>query len=456
MSGLYKTYFKPVLLIGDLLVLNACFWCIYTILMPATPEFYPAYLIYIVSFNLLFLLNAFLNEIYHIPRRQKKRTPILNLLKALLLSILIIELSISLMGYHEFPRSFFLWFYGSLLFLLGGWRYLVLISLRYYRLSGYNYRKIVIAGYTREAIDLANYFDHHPEFGYRFFGFFDNDIDNPHVKGGMNSLINYVQSEDIDEIYCCATKCDNDLTTKLMALREDVKVQWIPEMDFANRNMRMEFVGGVPVLSQPKLPANNIVMRFVKRSFDIVFSLFVIVFILSWLLPVLAILIKLDSRGNVFFKQKRTGLNNKPFLCYKLRTMKPENQYNRQRQAKKDDERITRVGRILRRTNLDEIPQFFNVLLGHMSIVGPRPHMVEHTHHYSRLIDQFMVRHIVKPGITGLSQVKGFRGETSNPILMKSRIKEDIYYMFNWSFLLDLKIILLTVLNMIKGEENAY
>ncbi len=125
-------------------------------------------------------------------------------------------------------------------------------------------------------------------------------------------------------------------------------------------------------------------------------------------------------------------------------------------QATKEDDRITPIGHFLRKTNLDEIPQFINVLLGHMSIVGPRPHMVEHTEHYSKMIDQFMVRHIVKPGITGLSQVKGFRGETINPILMESRIKEDIYYMMHWSFLLDLKIILLTVLNMIKGEENAY
>ena len=273
--------------------------------------------------------------------------------------------------------------------------------------------------------------------------------------GECQDDIVFIEAEEIDEVYCCATKCNNELTTRLMSLEDKVKVQWIPELDFVNRNMRMDFLGSVPVLTQHQLPANNTLMRFVKRSFDIVFSLFVIVFILSWLIPILAIIIKLDSKGPVFFKQKRTGLNNKPFLCYKLRTMHPNNPDVLQ-QASKDDDRITNVGHFLRKTNLDEIPQFWNVFLGHMSIVGPRPHMIEHTHHYSRLIDQFMVRHVVKPGITGLSQVKGFRGEITHPIMMKSRIKEDIYYMMHWSLLLDMKIILLTILNMIKGEENAY
>lgn len=206
------------------------------------------------------------------------------------------------------------------------------------------------------------------------------------------------------------------------------------------------------VRNNPLKRQNN---AFLKRAFDIVISSLVIVFILSWLVPLLAVLIKRDSSGPVFYKQKRTGRNNKTFQCFKFRTMS----YEKNAQfiaATKNDLRVTKIGRFLRKTSLDEFPQFFNVLLGDMSIVGPRPHPIKLNEDYQNKVEKYMLRHIIKPGITGLAQAKGYRGEVSSTLTMRQRIKIDIFYVENWSMWLDIKIIMLTALNIVQGDKNAY
>jgi putative colanic acid biosysnthesis UDP-glucose lipid carrier transferase len=195
--------------------------------------------------------------------------------------------------------------------------------------------------------------------------------------------------------------------------------------------------------------------RFFKRSFDIFFSLFFIVFIFSWLYPILAILIKLESKGPVFFVQLRTGRNNTQFKCYKFRSMRVNTDADK-KQATLNDHRITRIGAVLRKTSVDELPQFFNVLIGNMSIVGPRPHMISHTEEYSQLIDKYKSRHVLRPGITGWAQILGLRGEVKTPEAMLKRVDADVWYLKNCSFLLDLKIILLTFWITLKGDKNAY
>jgi putative colanic acid biosynthesis UDP-glucose lipid carrier transferase len=192
-----------------------------------------------------------------------------------------------------------------------------------------------------------------------------------------------------------------------------------------------------------------------KRVFDIVFSLLVIGLIFPWLFPIIVIMIKMDSAGPVFFKQQRSGRQNDSFLCYKFRTMQVNADSN-QLQATKGDSRVTKMGVFMRRTNIDELPQFFNVFLGSMSVVGPRPHMLKHTEQYSELINNYLVRHYAKPGITGWAQVNGYRGETKELIEMRDRVDYDIWYIENWSLLLDLKIVYMTVFNVFQGEENAY
>ena len=171
--------------------------------------------------------------------------------------------------------------------------------------------------------------------------------------------------------------------------------------------------------------------------------------------PLIGFLIKIESKGPVFFKQKRNGLDYKEFYCYKFRSMKP-NPEAHLHQIRKGDPRVTRIGKFIRKTSIDELPQFINVLKGEMSVVGPRPHMVSHTHMYAEKIDKFMVRHFIKPGITGLAQVSGFRGEVEDDDFIKSRVKYDIYYLENWSILMDLRIVFKTVFDTLGGDDKAY
>ncbi|HVS91528.1 MAG TPA: exopolysaccharide biosynthesis polyprenyl glycosylphosphotransferase [Mucilaginibacter sp.] len=195
--------------------------------------------------------------------------------------------------------------------------------------------------------------------------------------------------------------------------------------------------------------------RIFKRSFDIIFSLFIILFIFSWLCPIIVILIKMESPGPVFFIQIRTGRDNVNFRCFKFRSMYVNSEADR-KQATRDDSRVTRIGAFLRKTSLDELPQFFNVLIGNMSIVGPRPHMLSHTEKFSRITEQYVIRHTLRPGITGWAQVCGLRGELSDHEAVLQRVHADVWYLENWSFLLDVKIILLTFWITLKGDKNAY
>jgi len=219
--------------------------------------------------------------------------------------------------------------------------------------------------------------------------------------------------------------------------------------------MNIEFLEHLPILSARTIPLDDPFNRIVKRSFDVLFSLFVIVCILSWLYPILAILIKRESKGPVLFKQLRSGKDNIEFLCLKFRSMRSSDDADT-RQASKGDDRVTAIGRFIRKTSLDELPQFFNVLAGQMSVVGPRPHMVRHTQEYAPTVEKYMVRHFVKPGITGLAQIKGYRGETRDHHQMEGRVRLDRLYLESWSFLLDIWIILRTGISLIKSNDKAY
>jgi putative colanic acid biosynthesis UDP-glucose lipid carrier transferase len=211
----------------------------------------------------------------------------------------------------------------------------------------------------------------------------------------------------------------------------------------------------MPVLSLRKEPLDDVGNRIKKRLYDIVVSSLIIVFILSWLVPIIGLLIWIESRGPIFFVQQRSGKNGKIFNCIKFRSMKV-NREAHSKQAEKNDERITRIGKFIRKTNIDELPQFLNVWMSDMSIVGPRPHMLKHTDDYSKLIKQYMIRHFLKPGITGWAQINGCRGETKTVKDMNDRVQYDLWYLENWSLWLDTRIILMTALNMVKGEKNAF
>jgi putative colanic acid biosynthesis UDP-glucose lipid carrier transferase len=202
-------------------------------------------------------------------------------------------------------------------------------------------------------------------------------------------------------------------------------------------------------------PLDDVGNRIKKRILDIVVSFLVIVFILSWLVPILGLLILIESRGPVFFSQLRTGKNKKPFYCYKFRSMR-KNKDADFKQATVNDNRVTKIGKFIRRTSLDEFPQFLNVFKGNMSLVGPRPHMLKHTNDYSKVVDEYMVRQFLKPGITGWAQVNGYRGEITNPEQIQMRVNKDLWYLENWSLWLDIQILFLTVYQIFKGDKNAF
>ena len=227
------------------------------------------------------------------------------------------------------------------------------------------------------------------------------------------------------------------------------------EKEITARNLKLDYYGYIPIFSLRNIPLEETANKIIKRIFDILFSILIIIGILSWLIPILAIFIKSESKGPVFFKQKRNGLNYHEFDCFKFRSM-TINDIADLEQVSKNDPRITKIGKFIRKTSIDELPQFFNVFLGDMSVVGPRPHMVSHTEMYAKKIDKFMVRHFIKPGITGLAQTNGYRGEVETEKDIINRVKYDIYYLENWTLFLDIKIVILTVFNTIKGEEKAY
>jgi Undecaprenyl-phosphate glucose phosphotransferase len=264
----------------------------------------------------------------------------------------------------------------------------------------------------------------------------------------------------IDIVYCALPGTRRAAITDLMEFceRNTIRFRVIPSADSyipVVKTSGLEFHGAVPVSKIRQEPLDDAGNRRLKRAFDVVFSLGVIVFIFSWLFPILALLVKLSSRGPVFFQQKRLGKDNEEFVCWKFRSMRMNKEAD-SRQATRNDPRVTRVGSFLRRSNLDEMPQFFNVLMGHMSVVGPRPHPLRLNDQYRDIIDKYMVRHFVRPGITGWAQVNGMRGETQTPELMEKRVELDVWYLENWSFLLDMRIVVKTVTNMIGKDEKAY
>lgn len=317
-----------------------------------------------------------------------------------------------------------------------------------------NLRNVVIIGKNKKANQLRKVFQDRTEYGFNFVKQFST-LDN---KFDVQKSLVFILDQNIDEIYCSTSELKNEELTEIINFADNnlKTLKFIPDnKKIYSKKLKLEYYDYIPVLSLRDIPLHNPINAFFKRSFDIVFSFIVVVGILSWLTPILAIIITMESKGPVFFRQNRNGIDNREFYCYKFRSMAP-NKNADEHQATKNDMRITRIGKILRKTSIDELPQFYNVLFGTMSVVGPRPHMVKHTNEYSYKVDKYMVRHFVKPGITGLAQVKGYRGEIEQDVDIQNRIKYDVFYIENWTLFLDLKIIVQTVLNVFKGEEKAY
>ncbi|SHH85395.1 undecaprenyl-phosphate glucose phosphotransferase [Wenyingzhuangia marina] len=364
---------------------------------------------------------------------------------------------------YKFSRSFVLITLGVFLVLITIWRMALVSWLKYTRRRGNKESRIVIVGMNKNVTNLIKKIYVNPNFGFNILGVFTDakitEEIQDYYKGSLNEVICFFKDNDIDEIIISLPYSQSKLINDLFQYADNnmIRVRVIPEFsEYLSQVFTIDYVQNVPVMKLRKEPLQSLSNRFIKRIFDLVFSLGVIILIFSWLFPIIAIIIKATSKGPVFFSQLRTGKDGKSFKCLKFRSMEV-NEESDAKQATKDDKRITPFGAFMRKTSIDELPQIINVLLNNMSLVGPRPHMLKHTEEYRVLVDKFMVRHFAKPGVTGWAQINGFRGGTKFVKDMANRAEADIWYIENWSFLLDVKIIYITAWSMFfKKDENAF
>ncbi len=447
-QGRYSGYLRPISYIIDLTIING--FAISIFFRHIDPFFFT------IIISLSWVILSVASRFYEVYRYTREVTILSMIIKQLVLFGL---LMFAFSGYnYEFnlhPKTIISYVFIVFL-LISVFKFTIYYLLQKYRVSfGGNFRNTVIFGANKKTLALEGFFNKNPEYGYKHKKTFSFKEKNANA---LEESFQYVLDEGIDEIYCSISELSNNQINEVVDFADNnLKIlKFLPDnKEIYSKKLKYEYYDYIPILSLRNIPLEESINMFVKRGFDILFSSLVIVFILSWLTPLIAILIKLESKGPVFFKQSRNGFNYREFDCYKFRSMMPNSDAHLY-QATRGDQRVTKVGKFIRKTSIDELPQFFNVLFGDMSVVGPRPHMVSHTNMYAKRIDKFMVRHFVKPGITGLAQISGYRGEVETDKDIIGRVKYDIFYIENWSIFLDLKIIFRTFLNAIQGEEKAY
>ena len=457
----YSKYFWLFHFLGDFVLINVSFLFTYHYKFDSF-ILNDNYSLLLVIFNFIWIFIAFMLNIYAIKRLKRVEKILFNLLKIFVINIFVLSSFLfTLDDNSPFSREHLLLTYLFAFFLVLIWRYISIQVIFLYRKYGYNYDRVLIVGGGDIGKGLYDYFFSDDILGVKLLGIFSdsNIIFKTNVSVfSIDKIKSFSIEKKIDEIYYTLPLKNTEEIQDLVEFCDNnlIRFKVVPDFrGFPLRKVNIDFFDNVPVLSFRQEPLKDSVNRFIKRLFDIIFSILVLILIFPWLFPIISFLIKISSNGPVFFKQKRSGLDNKEFLCYKFRSM-TQNIDADKKQATKDDIRITKVGSFLRKTSLDEFPQFINVLFGNMSVVGPRPHMIKHTQQYSKLINKYMVRQLVKPGITGMAQIKGFRGETRELKEMEGRIKWDVWYIENWTFFLDIYIILMTVFNFFTVDEKAY
>lgn len=456
--GRYGRYIRWILTAGDFLILNLAFFLTVAI----TPDFdaMRPRLVWLMA-NIAYLPAAYLLASTQARRAIAMEHVLANSFKAVVLHAPVFLASLFFLQIDSMPLVGFAEFYGFLFVLFPLWWSASRIIIKHYRGRGRNFAKIVILGTNPTAMRLYKEITSDTGFGYRVLGFFAEEdsagIPQGLYRGNIDKLSDFITRHAVDEIFCTLPGTDEEAICKALKVAEDnvVKFYYVPQISLnLIKTFDLYAMGSMPVLSVRHQPLSMMRNRILKRSFDLLFSTVMLICSPIIFIPV-AIAIKISSPGPIFFSQKRTGYKGREFNCYKFRTMRVNANADTQ-QATKNDPRKTRVGDFLRKTSLDELPQFVNVWRGEMSVVGPRPHMLKHTEQYSALIDKYMVRHYIKPGITGWAQINGFRGQTEELWQMEERVRHDVWYIEHWAFLLDLKIMARTIYNAIHGEKNAY
>ncbi|MFP4470707.1 MAG: undecaprenyl-phosphate glucose phosphotransferase [Bacteroidales bacterium] len=458
MSVRYSKYIPAISVAGDFIILNALFVKVFCLMHPEKNCLASGYLLFYAYLNLIWFVLVVIFGANRINRNTRKKQLVYTYIKIIVFYFFLFLLYFQLTPLSYFSRDAIKYLFPVYFILLLAWKFSLYYAFLYYRKLGYNYRNVLILGYSSKSRELMNYFVGNEWNGYRFLGFIDDRTDKENnIVGSWHDLKKCIEQKDIHELYLSWDRIPQESMVMLTEVINQfpLRVRIVPDLGaFSFKAIEMVNYDLVPVIQIHPGPLSYWYNRLVKRLFDIVLSLLMIIFVLSWMWPLLY-LISLSGSGGLLFRQKRTGVDGGIFTCLKFRTMYCNHEAD-QVQACKHDSRITPVGRFLRKSSLDELPQFLNVLIGQMSVVGPRPHMLKHTSEYRHMVKRFMLRHTVKPGITGLAQVRGFRGEVHDLSDIENRVALDVNYVENWSFGLDLKIIYLTVINVVKGDTNAY
>lgn len=442
--GRYSKYLRPITITFDLIVLVLlAMW-----LLPESFQY--GYAFFVLAFSWIFI--SIVTKFYQVYRFTK----LIQIAQKAIKQYFLFALSIFALNgilFNAFDYDQLMLYIASTAAVIISVKYAVFYLLKLFRkyYKG-NLRRIVVVGNDDLTQQFVDFVENNADYGYFLQSKFSLTTTN------ANEIVNYCIDNNVEEIYLSLEKTTTkQVTTFIDYVDNNLKLlKYLPsKKDLLSANLKVDYYGVIPVMPSRSTPLDDPLNQFLKRLFDIIFSLMVILFIMSWLMPLVAILIKIESKGPIFFKQKRHGLDYEEFDCYKFRSMFVNEQADID-EAVKNDPRITKIGAFLRRTSLDEMPQFFNVFIGNMSVVGPRPHMINFTEKYAVKVNKFKARHFIKPGITGMAQTHGYRGEIEKDSDIINRIKYDIYYMESWSLLLDLKIIYLTIKNAINGEKKAY
>ncbi|WP_300688420.1 exopolysaccharide biosynthesis polyprenyl glycosylphosphotransferase [Chryseobacterium sp.] len=450
----YSRYVKSIIILLDLMVIASIFIFFFISRNESLKYHKETWYQNAFSLILLFLFWVLLSgrtKIYNIPRNLTYTL----FLERLLIHFLFFILGVLLIGKvsnNVFFNSDIYWLSFYLFAFIFLEKSLIYFAIKYLRSLGINHRNVMFLENNDSTEILRNIFKDRKDYGYRIF-----EYENSEIR--TSELVSFWKKNGIHTLFLSTENSYDEKTeTEIFKLAEDNKVHIslipsITQSDFFLYDLG--YIQTQPVLSQARYPLDYYSNFLMKRTFDIFFSIFVLVFICSWVFPIIALLIKTTSKGPVFFLQKRYGFHEEVFSCFKFRTM-VVNEESAIKTTSENDSRITKIGKFLRKTSLDELPQFINVLKGEMSVVGPRPHMLAVDNYYKPKIGRYSLRSMVSPGITGLAQVSGLRGDFGDvEVEMKKRVLADAFYVRNWSFVLDLVIILKTVLLVIAGDKNA-
>jgi len=459
LPGTYARFTPFLSIVGDFALLNIFFVAGFCFFKVEGSYFASNYLLFYIYLNLIWLILVLIFGTHKIDQNTSKKTILFKYLNITILFFFLFLIYFQVTSLSYYPRDTIKCLFPLFFIFILTWKFLLYYAFYFYRKMGFSLRNVIILGYTPLTIDLQNFFQNNRWAGYRFLGFFSgNSEEHPNILGRWPDLRAFLDSNQVDEIYVALNEIPLDVLPEINEIIDGhpVRISIVPDLGaFSFKSAELVSYGSLPVLKIHRGPLSYWSNRLIKRVFDVLLSIFMILFVVSWISLLLYLLSRCGICDGVFFRQTRTGIDGHEYTCIKFRTMKRSFDADL-KQATRDDPRVSKTGKILRKYSLDELPQFFNVFLGEMSVVGPRPHMLIHTEQYRKMIRQFMLRHTVKPGITGLAQVEGYRGEIKNINDIRRRVGCDVQYIENWSVILDIKIMLKTIWVIVVGQEESY